>query len=153
MPIRQFFNSWIKRTAEVMFLGDTPPNLTKFYAILANSAAITRDMSMSSVIALELPTTNGYSRQQLIFQTGNYDATDKRYEFPNLNINFVANSNGGFNFQTMIIIANASPTVGNTTGELVAFSTEDAVVSVLANQTQPFVIPICILNTGYVAGV
>jgi len=152
MPTNQLFNSWIKRVGDVMLLGSTPPDSTKFYAILCNSNAITRDMTMAQVIALELPTTNGYSRQKITFATGTYDATDKRYELPNVNINFAANSSGSFQFQTMVIIADATSTVGNTTGNLVGFSTENAAITVLANQTQPFVIPFITLNTGYVTG-
>ena len=77
----------------------------------------------------------------------------KRYEFPNININFAANSSGSFQFQTMVILADALSTVGNSTGKLVGFSTEDTAITVLANQTQSFVIPFITLNTGYVTGV
>jgi hypothetical protein len=153
MPTKQLFDSWIKLVGDVMFLGATQPDATKFFAILSNSSAITRNMTMAQVIALELPTTNGYSRQQLLFSSGTYNTTRKRYELPNLNINFSANNSGQFQFQTLIIIADAVFTVGSTTGKLVGFSTEDAPVIVAANQTQPFVIPVATLNTGYVNGV
>lgn len=153
MPTKQLFNSWVKLVGDVMFLGATPPDATKFFAILSNSNAISRDMTMAQVIALELTATNGYSRQQLIFNTGTYNNTNKRYELPNVNINFSANSNGQFQFKTMIVIADAVSTVGNTTGRLVGFNTEDTPVVVAVNQVQPFVIPIATLNTGYVNGV
>ena len=153
MATKQLFNSWIKLVGDTMFLGATAPDSTKFFAILCNSNTITRDMAMAQVIALELPTTNGYSRQQITFTTGTYDATDKRYELPNVNINFAANSSGSFQFQAMVILADALSTVGNSTGKLVGFSTEDTAITVLANQTQSFVIPFITLNTGYVTGV
>ena len=153
MPTRQLFDSWVKLVADTMFVGVTAPDPTKFYAILSNSNAISRDMTMAQVIALELPTTNGYSRQPLVFTTGFYSSANKRYELPNLNINFAANNSGSFQFRTLVIVADAISTVGNTTGKLVGFSTEDAIVTGAANQTQPFVIPIATLNTGYVNGV
>lgn len=152
MPVRQLFNSWIKHVGDVMLLGTTAPNPASFYAILCNTNTIARTMSIADVVATELAASNGYARQQITFTSGTYDATDQRYELPNVNISFAA-SGGSLQFQTMVILADAVVTRGSTTGRLVGFATEDAPVTILTGQTQPFIIPFITLNTGYVAGV
>ncbi|MBD2570011.1 hypothetical protein [Anabaena lutea] len=152
MATKMLFDLWVQYAGEVMALGETPPDPAKFYTILCDTTPISRDMEIADVIAAELPAVNGYARQAVAFTTGAYNPTNKRYEFPNLNVNFEANSSGSFQFQTMVLLADANSTIGDTTGKLVGFASEDTPVTIFAGQTQPFIIPFVFLNAGYVSG-
>jgi hypothetical protein len=152
MAIQHLFNSWIEYISKVIFLGIAQPDPAKFYAILCNTNTINRTTTIADIVALELPATNGYSRQQIIFLPGNYNNPDNRYEQPSADIIFSANNNGNYQFQTVVILANASPLVGNTSGMPVGFYQRGSIITINANQSLAYTVPIANLNTGYVAG-
>ena len=146
-----FFDSFVKLTGDVMFRGATAPNPSNFYAILTSSTRLRTDV-FSAVIADELAASNGYVRKSLNFNEGTYDSADKRYEFPNLTFTHTA-TGGDITYRSVIILADAIITVGNTTGKLVAFYSEPSLVTILATQSKTFVVPVTTLNTGYIPGV
>ena len=108
-----FFDTWITKTADVIYRGETAPDSTKFYGILVSSdATITRASSIVDIIANELPVANGYSRQNMTFAAGSYDNTDQRHEYPNIDISWAA-SGASFDFQHFVILADANPTASH----------------------------------------
>lgn len=135
-----FFDSFITLAGDVMFRGTSAPNPSGFYAILTSSARLRTD-NLATVIANELAATNGYVRKLLSFSAGSYDSTDQRYEFPNLTFTHTA-TGGNIVFQSVVILADANSTVGNTTGRLVAFSSELSPITILATQSRTFTIPV-----------
>jgi hypothetical protein len=135
-----FFDSFVKLAGDVMFSGTTAPNSSDFYAILTTSTTLRTD-NLAAVIADELAATNGYVRKALSFSTGAYDGTDQRYEFPNLTFTHTA-TGGNIVFQSVVILADATITAGNSSGKLVAFSSELSPITILATQSRTFTIPI-----------
>jgi len=150
MPAATFFDSFIKLTGDVMFRGVSAPNSSGFYAILTSSLRLRSDI-LADVITDELAATNGYVRKSLSFSLGSYDSTDKRYEFPNLTFTHTA-TGGSLTYRSVVILADATSVVGNTSGKLVAFYSEPSLVTILATQSKTFVIPVTILNMGYITG-
>jgi hypothetical protein len=135
-----FFDSFTTLVGDIIFRGTTAPNPSNFYAILTSSAILRTD-NLAAVIANELTATNGYVRKSLSFSSGTYDGTDQRYEFPNLTFTHTA-TGGNIVFQSVVILADATITVGNTAGKLVAFSSELSPITILATQSRTFTIPI-----------
>ena len=135
-----FFDSFITLAGDVMFRGTSAPNPSDFYAILTSSARLRTD-NLATVIANELAATNGYVRKLLSFSAGSYDNTDSRHEFPNLTFTHTA-TGGNIVFQSVVILADANSTVGDSTGKLAAFSSELSPITILATQSRTFTVPI-----------
>lgn len=147
-----FFDSFITSAANVIFKGGTAPNPSNFYAILTlTSSPLQRTFGINTVIGYELAAVNGYARKSLSFGAGIYDDTNARYEFPDLTFTHTA-TGGDIVYRNIVILANANNTVANTTGQLVAFYSAPSLQTIAAGQNSAFIIPVSVLNSGYVAG-
>ena len=130
-------NDWISQICLSMYRGKTPPNTSKFYVALANTAILTRANAIADFITQELLPVNGYARQNTQFSgDGAYNPTNLRHEMPTLTATFTASGNS-FQFQTAFLIANASAVASQ--------SFTDANVNASSDR-------ITILNHGYANG-
>lgn len=100
-----FFDDWIEHTSDVIYRGTTAPDSSKYYACLIDdSATISRTSSIIAAIAGEVPAVNGYTRKNITFDSGTYNALEQRYEYPDIDVSWTA-SGSSFDFRSLVIIA------------------------------------------------
>lgn len=127
-----FFTSWLVNAIKAE---------NKVYTVLLSSTANVETQSVADLIANEMPSANGYARQQvdLTALTGAYDATNNLINFSTVNSQFSA-SGGDIQFRTALLMIGGTGVRGNTTGSIWGVSQYGANETIVDGSPTPYTI-------------
>lgn len=122
MPLMRDYQTEILK---VYFNGATAPNAGQFRVLLLNSLSspnvLTDASSTASVAANEKTSGNGYTARYTVdFADATYNTVTERAEVPQVTVTITA-SGGTLNGAGFALLSNASTSLADTTGKVVAY--------------------------------
>lgn len=130
--------SALAKMLEVYLNGLQPPDPNKFYLILTNGAVITNVSTIATVAAAELSATGGYARMPYNPSEGAYDQSTNRYKAPVVTSSVTA-TEGALQYDTVVLLSDASPTIGEAVGNIEVFQTVGS-TTIPNGATQSFIV-------------
>jgi hypothetical protein len=127
------FNSYLENE-----LNTLDANNDLYALLISDDGTFGRGNTMSDIAALEISTTNGYSRQQQTFGSSASEVSTGKFERVGDTVTFTASGGSMDEFSHIVWVVGANSTQGDTTGNPVAFESVNGGTPVTLSDTQSY---------------